>query len=64
MSGDLLLIVTCLVGIGLVVLAGRIRSRRGPGPRPSVGRAIRGRPATSGDEPPAAVERERRSDGG
>jgi hypothetical protein len=53
-----MVIVTCLVGIGLLVLAGRIRARSGLGPRPSVGRGLRGREATSGSEPPPTVERE------
>lgn len=62
MSTQAVVIVTCLVGIGLMVLAGRIRTHGGPGPRPSVGRGLRGRAATRDDgddaRPPAPVERE------
>lgn len=58
MSLDVVVIVTCLVGIGLMVLAGRIRARGGTGPRPSLGRGIRGRAATSDARPPPPVARE------
>ncbi|HKJ24672.1 MAG TPA: hypothetical protein VKB65_07610 [Myxococcota bacterium] len=42
MSVSWIVVATMLLGIGLIVLAGRIR-RGGVGPRPSIARGIRGR---------------------
>lgn len=53
------LTVLLLVGIGLMVLAGRIRRRGERQPRPSAARGIRGRYGTGGEASVAELERDR-----
>jgi len=53
-----LVLALILLGIGLMVLASRIR-QGGPGARPSIARGVRGRYGAGGDRSLAEIERER-----
>jgi hypothetical protein len=48
-SVDVLAVAVLLLGVGLIVAAGRIRERGGPGAQPSPARGLRGRPSSRPD---------------
>jgi len=58
MSASWIIVLLMLLGIGLLVLAGRIR-QGGAGPRASIARGIRGRSGVDRDRSVAEIERER-----
>jgi hypothetical protein len=57
-EGTWIVLALMLLGIGLMVLAGRIR-QGGVGPRASIARGLRGRFGTGRDRSVAEIERER-----